>query len=1390
MRRILLLLALLLSQAPSAEPVAVPAPLQPWHDWALDGEEFRDCALLAGNAGASAQDFVCAWPGQLQVEARADGAQFAMSWRVQAESWVPLPGNGEFWPQDVRVDGQAAEVVMHDGMPQMRLTPGQHSVTGRFGWTHRPQSLTVPAAIGLVRLQVDGQAIAPVQHQGNELVLGRGVSEAPEADALELRVYRRLHDDVPMTLSTVIRIGASGQAREEVLGPVLPNGFVPTSISVDAGWPARIEADGRLRVQVQPDTTEIHIEARASKPLSNATIAAIAKPWPEQEIWSYAGNPEQRVSSASGPPQVDPEQAQVPEAWRELPAFALTPGAMLTIDVRSRGLGANESNRLQLNREAWLDFSGDGWTVRDTINGEMHQGWRLDAQPPFRLEDARDVSRDQALLVTEGDDHATGVEWRTPQVNLSAGLRVQPAAWELPVGGWRQTFDAVNTSLHLPHGYRLLAAPGADVAEGSWVSRWTLLDIFLVALVVLFAWRAFGLAGAAIALGYFLVDYHESGAPLYSLGLVLGLGLLLRVLPEGRLQRFGGWLRLASLALLALLIVPFAATQLRLALYPQLEGNIVQPAYPMSSFAQGGENAIEPPPPVAMAAPAPESPALADEPASASDAAAVSGELAQRELNAAQQERKALEKVEVTGSRIKRVEMMESYSQTTIVQAGRGLPSWRGGPSYRLSWSGPVTAEQSVRLLVAPPWLTRLLRVLAVVALAWLLLRASGARLPRLPRANAPALASLLLLSLAVSAMPLPAQAQAMPDSQLLQQLHDRLIRAPKCAPDCAAIANARVTAHDDQLQVALDVQAASDVAVPVPTDAKTLSLDSIEVDGAVANTAAGNGANLLVPLSRGVHRLLLTYRISGDRVALAFAMTPHAIEFSSDGWQASGITDGRLLTETLGLNRLRNAGSEGKAAAPAQEFPPYVRVQRTITFGLDWSVSNSVQRVAPEQGGFSVRLPVIAGEKVITSGLLVRQGILEIPLPDGSNSANWQSTLDKADTLTLRAPDLADHAEVWRVRVSPLWRAKFSGVPESVPQQEAGDDWHEFVFHPLPGEVLTITVTRPAAVAGSTQAIESVHLQTIVGKRASEYVLSLQVRASQGGERVLGLPAKAELLAVTRDGDSMNLRLENGKLSLPLKPGQQNYQVRFRDQNSVGLHNQTPSLLLGVPAANIDLEVALPEDRWVLITHGPQSGPAVLYWGELLVLLLVAYGLSKLPWTPLKLRQWLLLGMGFSTLTFSWIAMGIVVAWLFALAWRERRGAGLGGKFLFDAIQIVLVWLTIAAAMVLVNSLHDGLLGAPAMHIDNPLGGDGALRWFADQSHDALPRAGVISLPLWLYRAAMLAWALWLANAVLGWLRWGIRAWTQGGYWRPLRAAKPVPAPPPAPAEDPANPE
>jgi hypothetical protein len=42
-----------------------------------------------------------------------------------------------------------------------------------------------------------------------------------------------------------------------------------------------------------------------------------------------------------------------------------------------------------------------------------------------------------------------------------------------------------------------------------------------------------------------------------------------------------------------------------------------------------------------------------------------------------------------------------------------------------------------------------------------------------------------------------------------------------------------------------------------------------------------------------------------------------------------------------------------------------------------------------------------------------------------------------------------------------------------------------------------------------------------------------------------------------------------------------------------------------------------------------------------------------------------------------------------------------------------------------------------------------------------------VISISVWFYRLLMLAWALWLAAALLRWLHWGWSQFSHGGGWK-----------------------
>ena len=1348
MRGLILLLALLAAGLTQAATPAIPADLDAWRGWVLKDQEFRACPLISGRQGSSATEYICAWPDVLRIDADAKGAAISQRWHVEVEGWVPLPGSHEHWPQQVNVDGKPLPVVDRGG-PNVWLGVGEHELRARIGWSGRPQALQVPGSIALVVLLVDGKPVMPLQRSGDELTLGRGAATAVEADNIELRAFRRFRDELPGELTTELRIYASGQAREEVFGPALPEGFVPLSLDSEA-WAARLDDDGLLHVQVQPGTNTITLTARAATPITKLT-ARIPEHWAAQEIWSYQAVPSLRVTSISGAVQVDPRQADVPHEWGNLPAYAMNDGDSLNIEQRTRGLDDSLGNRLKLQREAWLDFSGDGWFARDRISGQMLSGWRFDLAPPFALQRANaagSADDNGALLITRGPAPGlSGVEWRTPQVNLGAGLRIDSVQGALPVSGWQQTFDQVSTTLHLPYGYRLIAAPGSDKASGSWMSRWTLLDVFLAAIIILLGARLFGWTGAAITAVFLLLGYQEGGSPLWTLLAVFALTLVTRALPQGRLATTAGWLRIAAVILLLVFSVPFAADQLRLALYPQLEsaGAAVEFEPPVAIGSADEEvNA-----PMMALRSAPAAPAPPSEPA--------------QEYSKAGSER--LDSIMVTGTRIARSELISKYSQSTVVQTGGGEPGWRLGSRYTLSWSGPVLPDQEVRLLIASPWMVRLLRVIlagVLAALLWRIVRGTPWRW-RAGRANA--LAGLLVLGASMLSLPM-AQATDYPSEQLLQQLRARLTEAPKCVPQCANLANAEISLTGDNLKVALQMHALARIAVPIPGDDKALSARSITIDGAASAGVVQSAGKLWVALDRGVHRVELNYTVSGDRIALAFPMAPEQVRFSGDAWQASGIADERLLTETLSLVRART-NADSTVAATEQRFPPYVRLERFLSLDLDWSIVNEVKRLAPSEGGFTVSLETIAGEHVSTAGLKVRDGKVTIGMADGDDSANWTSTLDKTETLSLTAPDLGSHAEVWRILVSPTWHVEFSGVPESASSRpEDVNDYHQFEFHPLPGETLKLRVTKPVAVDGATRAIDSLNLASEFGLRARTHTLSFALRASQGGEQVISLPKDAELLGVRRDGATISARTLDGKLSLPIVPGAQTYEVRFRDTAGMATRIITPDIALGLPAANINLAISLPNDRWLLAAFGPAVGPAVLFWGELLVAILLAWLLSRWRQGSLRFHHWLLLVLGFST--FSWLALLVVVGWLFALDWRARSAPETNWKF--NLAQLGLAGLSLVALVCLFESIRNGLLGSPDMVVRGNGSWANQLLWFADRSSDALPSASVISLPLWVYNVVMLFWALWLAWVVVGWLRNGFAAWMSGGYWRPWR--------------------
>ena len=1408
---------------PSAGDNEIPESLKPWKSWALHGQEAWLCPPVAGKHDRS----FCAWPGELKLEVarQGGGVKFSQNWELQHESAVPLPGNRKYWPQQVTVNGRAHPVLMNNGVPVMWLAKGRHTVSGWISWQERPQTMDIPENVALVSLTIDGKPVLPLERHGKALTLGAQEDTATRIeDSLDIQVTRKLADGIPARLTTRLRLKVSGKAREWSMPDILPAHFVP--VRIVSPWAARLDTDGRLQVQVMPGQAVVEIEARLNRPLES--IEPVFSPERSQEVWSYETAPTLRTTAVSPNEKmlnVNPQQAGVPPEWLSLPAFVVSPGAHFQVEERSRG--QDEGQRLTLKRDMWLDFSGKGFFARDRIEGTMRQGWRFDVASPYKLERADGLAAHNqrasdnpsaALLVTYGADEKTltGVQWHQMNVTLNAGVRLEAGATSrVPVTGWQQSFDSVETDLRVPYGYRLIAAPGADSTSGNvWIERWTILDIFLAAFFTLLAWRLFGMAGGAACAVYLTLAMHES-APVLSFATVLILALLCKALPEGRLHKvllFGGRVALLCFIGAAVMFIP---TQIRTALYPQLEGDATLGIMPVAAEK--------------MAAP------TGSSPATLYDTADYDRE--SLEVYAAEEPPPAPEPIQQESSSLSKrskptsskrsqkayaPEPRQRYAQSTVTQTGGGEPAWELGNNrynralnynqhrYQLRWTGPVSEAQSVRLLLSPPWMTRSLRILIVALLGWLAwcsIRAvfPGAGVPpswRKPRMASTPSATAALLCLAVAAglgFSMPAAAAtpgntAFPPDDLLDGLKTRLLKAPACTPFCADIASVRIDADALQLKAVLvaHVEAATSLALPEPGEQMTLR--GVRLNGET-RPVLRIGEKNYIALPPGVHRVQLDYALSGDSASLGFPIRPAQIEFGSAHWLVDGVDEGRLLGETLNFSRLSTIApstnheedAAGASSLPTQQFPPFVHVLRHLVFDLDWSVHTYVTRIAPKEGGFTFPVPLLPGEHVTAPELKVQDGRALAVFATKTNSASWTARLeDKVKSIELLAPPLTEYAETWRITVNPTWHLKWNDLPVTLGSN--GEDV-VFEFHPLPGEKLVLTLTQPAKVKGGVRAIDHVRLDNRVGHHASDIELTFSVRASQGGEHLIGLPPKMEVLEVQRNNVPLNLQPREKHLSLPVSPGSQTYMIRLRHQGDIGFFTSSPSINLGLSAANIDLRTTLGEQRWILYVNGPTVGPAVLYWGELLAALFLAFLLAKSGISSIKHWQWFLLVLGFST--FSWITLFIITLWLLTIDWRVRSESCSGwsaGKF--NAMQAGIVILTIVMLLRLIDTVPEGLLGAPDMGIYGYGSHGNNLAWFVDRididkidrSKALLPVTTAFSLPIWLYRALMLAWTLWFANILIRWLNRGLSAWIKNGYWKKtMWLSKKNPVPPPA---------
>ena len=1413
---LLFLLALLSlgTSATAQEPRSIPPALREWESWATWNDPHRFCPTPYSDT----KTHRCFWPSRLDLQVTNSGGSFSLSVMAFHETWIPLPGSSEVWPQDVQAGGRPIVVVERDGVPSVRVVAGDTRLEGRYRWTELPQNLRIPASLGILTLSRDGKVVEnPAWDAQGLLWLRRdGTTETTERNFLGVKLFSVLEDGIPLWWRQEVELTVAGKSREEDLGTLLPEGWKLSAIQ--SPIPVSVDDLGHAKAQVRAGTWTFRLDAfRLDNPreiqFARGTRKSVA-----DELVAFRARPDFRVMEFVGPPAIDPSQSYFPKAWQGLPVYRWDVATSIKLVERMRGMGTQKPAGLSIVRELWLDEGGQGLTFQDHISGQMQQVWRLDAAEGQELGSVRSGGEGQ-LITRNPENGAIGVELRSRNVDVEAiGRLSRPTS--LPATGWRSDAESVRVHLNLPPGWRLFALFGADWVHGDWLTAWTLLDLFLLLIFTLAVFRIRGWATALLAFVAFGLSYHEHGAPKF-LWLILLVPIALEPhIPQGLGRRLLRIAQVLSVGTLLFFLVPFLTRQIQQALYPQLERTEVTPT-PIPGERVDGADAA----------------AVANNAGLPRRAGGLSKELIQRYGMTTT----ASSLSDSPAAPAQSLAAFENLRQDVKarIQTGPGLPEWTWR-SVSFGWNGPVQGSQRLHPMLIPQSIERLLTLLRTVlllALGATLLRQgrsgqseSRTTNPPVPMATTTAITAALWLAstlftgtslqaaeapvrvnppsrapvqapiqqLAAAPVAAPTTPAGIPDATTLETLRQRLLEKSDAFPNAASISAVAMKLSGQQLLMDVEVHCAAETAVPLPGRLPAYSPLSVVVNGRWAAALRRDDGYLWTVLPLGVHRVRVEALLSntGDW-EWSYLLKPRQVSIDAPDWTVVGVRADGVPEQQVFFSPKQKVAAAA-ATYDRQDLQPIVAVERRLELGLQWQLQTVIQRLSPVGKAVSMRIPLLPGENVLSQGRVVQDGGMEVRLGAQDTTFSWESSLAPVETLTLTTRPTDTWIERWHLVASPVWNVSLSGL---APVFESGNAQLEPVWQPWPGETVNLKVHRPEGIAGATVTLNRAIHEVTVGQRQRLSTLHLSIRCSLGEDFLIELPAEADITRLTHFGQEIPVRREGSKLVIPLRPGEQLLSVGWKENRPLGFQANNGAVRLPVESANIQSSLGVGEDRGVLWASGPRRGPAVRFWVILLTSLLTALALGHIPKSPLRSLQWMLLMIGLTQVPL-WAAF-TVIGWFFLLQWRGHERFQTLPWMEYNASQVGLVALTATALGILLFAVSAGLLGNPKMFILGNGSTSTLLRWFQARSEGtSLPMCSCVSVSIWWYRFVMLLWALWLAISVLGWLGSAWKSFASGGFFRqpthpsltatilppptippletsPLKKASPVPAPP-----------
>lgn len=1387
---------------PARKLAAVPETLRPWIPWVLRGEEQRLCPETGEN------DRICQFLSRLSLDVEGNRARFVLEGRSFAPGLVPLPGDSLGWPREVRAGGRPMPVMPSGDGAAVRLPAGPFRIEGTLSWEAPPQAVKAPAGVALIQVVRNGVPLdGNLPDEEGMLWLGKredgGPDEETQAgqgqDMLDLRVFRRLEDGIPMTLETRIEMDLDGAPRTLKLGRILPARSHVLSMRTDLS--AKLSAQGELEAQGRPGHWEISIRSRLPGFPATFAAAGLESPWPAREIWSLLQDPSLRQVQLKGNSAIDPNQSGVPSEWSHLPGWAVGTGAPLELQEISRGPRLGDSLHVELERTLWRSEDGTRFTVQDRLHGRATSAFhRLSWKEPLEVGRAELFGKGQILSSLGGKEKGIPVPPGGLDVLL---LSIHPFRHTLDVSPLPQPLDRAALLLHWEPGTWLLEVLGPNRTTGTVASSWHVADLAFLALIALLLGRRRGWKPAIFVVLLLSLSHHllpsTAGFVLHLLvAATVAGGLLRRLRGKVAVLALRGWVALAAL-LLGCNLVPELLDQARLAAFPGLENqNGLPHELPTAQcelVTASAKPQEEPRPSVDTArvdtaakaespsegsygevrtvAWAPSAPAsvmsnsVLDKISTSSDGllgeavdpdeenvvdailAGGVGTLKKGDTRGATGKSGNLHgKIGGVGAphaapspARKRSSDDDAYLDG-IVSTGPAIPV-DPAATARCEWDGEVPGNARITALWVPPLGVRLWRILVI--LGWVAVLAGLARLvPRIA-----GFAHLRRRWRGIVKLALPAllllggnsHAGDIPSKQMLDDLRTHLLETQsECGESCVDLASARITVSGKQVRIGLSYEAQERQLVTLPQ----LTGIALRSSATPAIPLSRRGNDLVALIEAGRQELTLEGTWSAQDISVQFPQPVRRIEIAAPGWTRAGSA--RNICHLSRSTSSATTGSGGLADSQQVEIPPFVEVTRRLHLGREWRVSSQVRRIAPMSGPIALTIPLLPGEKPL--GDLGADSSLRVVLGPTESVFRWESRLPKSDSLLLKAPGDQPWTERWSLEEAGRYDIVATGVPELAGRART--------WWPRPGESLLLKARLPKALPGTALTVVHARLSTQERAHRLEHRLVLTVNASQAGSILIRLPAglKADSLQTASMPMAPAQHDSSGSVRLQVPPGLTNATLHWHEASYLSPLRTSPRFESSVPLPRLEIDLPERSGRTTLLLAGEGKHAQVLWWLCLPLLGLLAWLTRRLHGFPLHPLETFLLMAG---LTFAHAnAPVLLLAWGGLVALRRRLDAGKLADPWFFLLQCTMALASLALAGAALTALLRGGLGT--VHLPSA----GPEAWLTELTRPgSVPVALRLEAPVWLVRILFALWGLAVLRRLPIWAR---RFWAAFG--------------------------